>query len=155
VGSAVNDTTRELGGALGVAIVGSLLTSVYAAKMGDFLAGKPVPTPVKGQIEQSLGYALGVGAKAVESGQRVFGELLVSTAKSAYVDGMHVGLLVSAAVALVGAVVAFLWLPARAAHGTEQTPAFDEAAGAVQAGDVSGSAAAPPPGTQDPATAEH
>jgi Na+/melibiose symporter-like transporter len=150
VGSAVNDTTRELGGALGVAVVGSLLTSVYAAKMGDFLAGKPVPTPVKGQIEHSLGIALGVGAKAVDSGQRAFGELLAATAKSAYVDGMHVGLLVSAAVALVGAVVAFLWLPARAAHGTEQTPAFDD-----PDGDVSASAAAPPPGTPDPATAEH
>ncbi len=126
--------------------------------MGDFLAGKPIPTPVKGQIEHSLGIALGVGSKAVESGQRAFGELLMATAKSAYVDGMHVGLLVSAAVALVGAVVAFLWLPARAAHGTEQTPAFDspvdEPAGDEPVGDVSGSAAAPRPGTPDPATAE-
>jgi MFS family permease len=47
VGSAVNDTTRELGGALGIAIIGSLLTSVYATKVGDFLDGKPIPTPVR------------------------------------------------------------------------------------------------------------
>ena len=152
VGSAVNDTTRELGGALGIAIIGSLLTSVYSSKVGDFLAGKPVPTPIKGQIEQSLGYALAVGKHGFPE--------LIDVAKAAYVDGMHVGLLVAAAVAMIGAVVSLIWLPARATHGTEQTPAFDEPTGDGQRGDdsadarVSGSAAAPPPGTPDPATAE-
>src|SRR4029079_10612539 len=44
VGSAVNDTTRELGGAFGVAIIGSVLSSLYAARLGDNLDGT-VPAP--------------------------------------------------------------------------------------------------------------
>jgi EmrB/QacA subfamily drug resistance transporter len=139
IGSAVNDTTRELGGALGVAVVGSLLTSVYAGKISDFLAGKPVPTPVKGQIEQSLGYAL-------EVGKRGFPEL-IGVAKSAYVDGMQVGLYVTAAVSLVGAIIAFVWLPARARRGSGAEAAGDE--------EVSERVGARTPGKPDPAPAGH
>ena len=154
VGSAVNDTTRELGGALGIAIIGSLLTSVYATKVGDFLDGKPIPTPVKDQIEQSLGYALAVG-------KRGFPEL-VDVAKSAYVDGMHVGLLVAAVVAMIGALVSLVWLPARAAPVAEEPePAANGATTDAGYGpipgtgaDVSGNGATRPPGTPDPATAE-
>ena len=43
VGSAVNDTTRQVGGALGVAIIGSVLSSIYGNAIGDFFAGKPAP----------------------------------------------------------------------------------------------------------------
>ena len=39
VGSAMNDTTRELGGALGVAVLGSLVTSTYTSSIGDALSG--------------------------------------------------------------------------------------------------------------------
>ena len=44
VGSAVNDTTRQVGGALGVAVIGSVLASIYGSQVGDFLQGKPVPS---------------------------------------------------------------------------------------------------------------
>ena len=43
VGSAVNDTTRQVGGAIGVAIVGSVLSSTYGNKIGEFFAGTPAP----------------------------------------------------------------------------------------------------------------
>ena len=43
VGSAVNDTTRQVGGAMGVAIIGSVLASTYGSKIGDFFAGTPAP----------------------------------------------------------------------------------------------------------------
>ena len=43
VGSAVNDTTRQVGGALGVAIIGSVVSSVYGSKIADFFAGTPAP----------------------------------------------------------------------------------------------------------------
>src|SRR4029079_1332285 len=55
VGSAVNDTTRQVGGALGVAIIGSVLSSIYASKVGDFLHGKPVPSGTAAELKQSLG----------------------------------------------------------------------------------------------------
>ena len=55
VGSAVNDTTRELGGAFGVAIIGSTLSSLYAARLGDTLDGTvPAPALERGQAVDGM-----------------------------------------------------------------------------------------------------
>jgi len=107
VGSAVNDTTRQVGGALGVAVIGSVLASIYGSQVGDFLHGKPVPSGTAKELQQSLGLALGA-SKQVPG--------LAETAINGFLDGMHAGVLVAAAVALVGAVIAFVWLPARASY---------------------------------------
>ena len=108
VGSAVNDTTRQVGGALGVAVIGSVLSSVYGTRIGNFLARNPVHASVS-NMKQSLGYTLGVAASLHKSGAA-----LASTAKDAFVTGMHYGVVVAAGVALLGAIVAMRWLPARA-----------------------------------------
>src|SRR5256885_1584498 len=50
VGSAVNDTTRQVGGALGVAVIGSVLASLYGSQVGGFLHGKPVPSGTATQL---------------------------------------------------------------------------------------------------------
>jgi predicted MFS family arabinose efflux permease len=110
VGSAVNDTTRQVGGALGVAIIGSVLASTYGTKVGDAVARQPLPGGVASEVKNSLGFAL-------ETASRIggpAGQSLASTAKSAFVNGMQQGFLVAAAIALVGAIVALVWLPARA-----------------------------------------
>src|SRR6476620_1415017 len=107
VGSAVNDTTRQVGGALGVAVIGSVLASIYGSQVGDFLHGKPVPSGTAKELQQSLGLAL-CASKQVP--------WLAETAINGFLDGMHAGVLVAAAVALVGAVIAFVWLPARAGY---------------------------------------
>jgi EmrB/QacA subfamily drug resistance transporter len=123
VGSAVNDTTRQVGGALGVAIIGSVLASTYGTKVGDAVSGQPLPGGVASEVENSLGFAL-------ETARRLggpAGQALADTARSAFVDGMHQGFLVAAAVALVGAIVALLWLPARARRATEELEAEYEA----------------------------
>src|SRR6185295_18478016 len=60
VGSAVNDTTRELGGALGVAVVGSIMSSLYVAHLSRALADD-VPAPVAAAARASLGAALQAG----------------------------------------------------------------------------------------------
>jgi EmrB/QacA subfamily drug resistance transporter len=113
VGSAVNDTTRQVGGAMGVAIIGSVLSSIYASKLGDFLAG----TPIKGQtatgIKESLGAALGVAQNLAKTAPDLAASL-AHAANTAFVDGMQIGIFVAAGATLVGAVIAFLWLPARA-----------------------------------------
>jgi EmrB/QacA subfamily drug resistance transporter len=110
VGSAVNDTTRQVGGALGVAVIGSVYSSVYADQMAKALAGRGVPATAASVVSDSIGGALAV-AKSIggESGQQ-----LAATAKAAFVDGMHRGVIVGAAVALIGALIALLFLPARA-----------------------------------------
>ena len=107
VGSAVNDTTRQVGGALGVAVIGSVLASIYGSRVGEFLQGKPVPSGTAQQLRQSLGLAL-------QASKQVPG--LAATAIDGFIDGMHAGVLVAAAVAFVGAIIAFVWLPARASY---------------------------------------
>ena len=84
VGSAVNDTTRQVGGALGVAIVGSVVSSMYGSKIADFFAGKPAPKAAVDAAKNSLGGAYAVahdlsqqsipGAKAIAALAAVRGE---------------------------------------------------------------------------------
>ncbi len=126
VGSAVNDTTRQVGGALGVAVIGSVLASIYGSQVGDFLHGKPVPSGTTQQLKQSLGLALAYRP-------RVPG--LSTTAINAFIDGMHAGVLVAAGVALVGAVIAFMWLPARASYDALAPAPIDDVAEPVSATD--------------------
>jgi hypothetical protein len=113
VGSAVNDTTRQVGGAMGVAIVGSVLSSIYASKIGDFLGSTPIKGPTASGIKESLGAALAVAGKLSKTAPDLAASL-TRAADSAYVDGMQIGILVAAGATLVGAIIAFRWLPARA-----------------------------------------
>ncbi len=62
VGSAVNDTSREVGGALGVAIVGSMLSSLYSANLDRALPAT-VPPQVRDAADQSVGAALHVSVQ--------------------------------------------------------------------------------------------
>jgi EmrB/QacA subfamily drug resistance transporter len=123
VGSAVNDTTRQVGGALGVAIIGSVLASTYGTRVGDAMAGQPLPSGVASEVENSLGFALETANRIGGSA----GQALASTAKTAFVDGMHQAFLVAAAIALVGAIIAAVWLPARARRTAEELEAEYEA----------------------------
>jgi EmrB/QacA subfamily drug resistance transporter len=113
VGSAVNDTTRQVGGAMGVAIIGSVLSSIYASKIGDFLGGTSIRGTAATGIKESLGAALSVAGKLSKTAPDV-AAALTRAANSAYVDGMQIGILVAAGATLLGAIIAFLWLPARA-----------------------------------------
>jgi EmrB/QacA subfamily drug resistance transporter len=108
VGSAVNDTTRLVGGSLGVAVLGSLLSSGYGAHMDG--AVSHLPGPAADAAHNQLGGALAVAQRI--GGQA--GEALVHTARSAFVSGMHTTALVAAGVALAGALLSALFLPARA-----------------------------------------
>src|SRR5207245_1910235 len=58
VGSAMNDTTRQVGGALGVAVLGSLLTAGYGSSIGDFLRRHPLPATTTGDVKRSVGAAM-------------------------------------------------------------------------------------------------
>jgi hypothetical protein len=113
VGSAVNDTTRQVGGALGVAVIGSILSSAYSARMSDALAGRPVPAEAASAIEDSVGAAITIADRL---GGAV-GDGLAATARTAFVNGMGTSLFVAAGVAFVGAAVVLRFLPARASEG--------------------------------------
>jgi hypothetical protein len=143
VGSAVNDTTRQVGGAVGVAVVGSVFTSVYAAHLADGVHGDPIPPPALATAQEGIGNAFAVAARL--GGQA--GADLVATAKSAFVDAFHAGLYVGAGVALLGAIAVLIWMPARARiedlerQAEEYTREWSVSAGAT-----------PPRGTPDRAT---
>src|SRR4029079_1068764 len=111
VGSAMNDTTRQVGGAVGVALLGSILASAFRPRVQDLLHGK-VPGNLLGKAEDSLGSALGV-ARDVPAAKPFAGQI-VDAAQHSFVTGMHAAVLVAAAIAFVGAIGVVKWLPARA-----------------------------------------
>ena len=115
VGSAVNDTARELGGTLGVAILGSVFSSVYASRLGDALAGSPVTPDALAVAEESVGAANQVAAAGGRDGRSAGGDLVSRAVDSAFVDGWHAGSWVAFGVVVLGALVAWRFLPARAA----------------------------------------
>jgi hypothetical protein len=95
VGSAMNDTTRMVGGAIGVAVLGSLLSSGYRSHLDA-----DVPTAAR----DSLGAALHVAGT---------NDGLADAARHAFVSGMSTASLAAAAIAFAGALVALVFLPAR------------------------------------------
>ena len=109
VGSAVNDTTREIGGTLGVAVLGSIMASVYGGRILDALSGTPLPAGLRTAAGDSLAAALqiagGVGGAA--------GRGIALAAQDAFVHAFQIGSVVTGAVALAGAVLALLFLPSR------------------------------------------
>ncbi len=110
VGSAVNDTTRQIGGAVGVAVIGSVFSSIYSSEVADSIAGRPVPPGLADGIKDSVGFALQAAGRI--GGQA--GAALADAARAAFIDGFHAALIVGGAVAVVGAICVVLWLPARA-----------------------------------------
>ena len=107
VGSAINDTTRVAGGALGVAVLGSLLASGYRGDMDSAVSALPAQAR-----EHRAGLARG---RARRGRQRLGDGRLAAAAQDAFVSGMHTAALVAAAVALAGAVVAAVFLPSASA----------------------------------------
>ena len=116
VGSAVNDTARELGGTLGVAIVGSLFASIYASRLGELLAGSPVPAEALATAKESVGAGAAVATVAGEQFGPAAQELVQGAVNTSFMEGFHAGSWVSAGVVFVGAVLAWRFLPSRA-HG--------------------------------------
>jgi len=109
VGSATNSTALQVGGALGVAVIGSLLTSRYQATMTHSLAGHPVPPAAAHTILGSVGGALAVAQAAGGT----LGSALTTMARRAFVDGMDLALLVGAVVVASSAVLVVIALPSR------------------------------------------
>jgi EmrB/QacA subfamily drug resistance transporter len=114
VGSAVNDTARELGGTLGVAVVGSVFSSVYASRLGDLLGGSPLPADSLSLAKESTGAGMAVADRAGEIGGPGAGVAVRDAVTTSFLDGWHTGSWVSTGVVLAGALVAWRFLPARA-----------------------------------------
>ncbi len=130
VGSAMNDTTRELGGALGVAVLGSLVTSRFTSSLGPALTGLPERARVA--AESGLTGTLEV---AGELGGAP-GEALRAAGQQAFVDGLGLAAVVGAVVVFTAAAATWFLLPRPADAPTPVTSAPDPTVSDSAGGDV-------------------
>ena len=112
MGSAVNDSTRLLGGTLGVAVIGSVYASLYSSKLS---AGLPThfPSGLSAIAHQSVGAAIAVSNRLSTAGLSRAGAAVHHAAFAAFLHGISVGCLVAGGVALVGALLAIAFLPSQ------------------------------------------
>jgi hypothetical protein len=99
VASAVNDTTRELGGALGIAVLGSLVSSLYRSRLD--LDGLGLPAGTSAEAEESVGEA--VNASTELSGGEAGS--LVQRAGDAFTEAFALTAVISAAIVVVAAIL--------------------------------------------------
>ncbi|SBT38196.1 MFS transporter [Micromonospora auratinigra] len=118
VGSAVSNTVRQVAGALGVAVLGSVLSAVYRDQVTPALAG--LPTPAHDAARESIS-----GAYAVADRLGPVAPRLITAANDAFVSAMHWAAGISALVALLGLVIVLRWMPGRPAPVTEARPATE------------------------------
>jgi EmrB/QacA subfamily drug resistance transporter len=136
VGSAVNDTSTELGGAIGIAILGSLLSTSYAANLSDATAGSRLPAEALSRAQDSVGagYAVaqGIGDQARQLGEQAAGagtaeqaaqlqlqadqladgaRQMADAVSSSFADAVASTSLVGAMILVVGTVLVGLLLP--------------------------------------------
>ena len=110
VGSAVNDTTQEVGGALGVAVLGSILSSVYRSAIDHTASLQVLPPQLKTALRDSIGEATVISSQL---GGHV-GHIISSAANAAFINAMSQTVLIGAGVMLCSALITLLFLPARA-----------------------------------------
>ena len=112
VGSAVNDTTRQTGGAIGIAVMGSLFAAFYHHFTSA--AGK-LPGATAAAVHDSVGSALVAAAKLPAAQAHVVSQV----ARDGFIDAMRLTFPIGAAIVLAAAVVAWKWLPA---HAPDEVP---------------------------------
>jgi EmrB/QacA subfamily drug resistance transporter len=115
VGSAMNDTTRQMGGALGVAVIGSILATSYRPGVTNALTSLGAPADVITKAKDSVGGAVQAAATLPGS----LGDAVAAAARSEFVDAFGGALLVAAGVVAIAAIVVFSFLPARAHDARE------------------------------------
>lgn len=106
VASALNDTVREVGGAVGIALLGSVLNSAYRANVGA--ATEALPPELAEPVEEGIGGALAVAAQMGPDGAPI-----VTAAREAFVDGWHSSMWVG----FVMAIALWLFLLVRSPKG--------------------------------------
>jgi DHA2 family multidrug resistance protein-like MFS transporter len=110
--SGISETAAELGGALGIAILGSIGTAVYRGELANRLP-TGVPAEAAEVARDTLGAAVGVAGQLPDQ----VGLVLLGVARDAFVQGLHLAAAISAAVAIGAALMAMILLrrvPARA-----------------------------------------
>jgi EmrB/QacA subfamily drug resistance transporter len=105
-GSALTNVARQVAGALGVAILGSILAQAYRGRLAPHLSA--LPAPARGPATASIAATQAVAARLGPAGRTLSG-----FADTAFVHAMHITTLISAAITLLGVLVVVIWMPGR------------------------------------------
>lgn len=116
IGSAINTMAFQVSGSLGVAVMGSILSTHYKNVLSGSLAARHLTSAIEQIITGSLGGALGVANKV---GGPV-GSLLSAVARTAFINGILHAFLAGAMVVTAGAIIAFIFMPARLQRDTNR-----------------------------------
>ena len=108
VGSAINDTGREVGGTLGVAIIGSIFATTYGPRIVELLTPLQLPEAAVSAAEESVGAAFAVAEKV---GDPSLSESIQGMASSSFLEGFQAACTTVGIVAICGALLAFRFLP--------------------------------------------
>ena len=108
VGSAINDTGREVGGTLGVAIIGSIFATTYGPRIVELLTPLQLPKAAVSAAEESVGAAFAVAEKV---GDPSLSESIQGMASSSFLEGFQAACTTVGIVAICGALLAFRFLP--------------------------------------------
>jgi len=127
IGSAVNDVSRQLGGALGVAIIGSVVNSGYRTNLHDSL-----PAALPADAARSAEESIGVATEAAAALPPDLAATLTQAVNSAYVDAITDGFVLSAGVMVGALVVVLTMIPRRMRRAqAEAQPQADQVADAA------------------------
>ena len=121
VGSAMNDTTRMVGGALGLAIVGSIFSNFYRSalstnvKLSAFyssLTSNGVPGEVKSKMTEAISGSIGQAKYIAETQpSKVASKVIIDASRESFVNGLHAGVIAAGIATLIAIVIAFILMP--------------------------------------------
>jgi EmrB/QacA subfamily drug resistance transporter len=112
VGSAINDSTRLIGGTLGVAVIGSVYASAYGSHLTATMPAH-LPGPAAALARQSAGAAYAAAGKIAAAGHPALGLALQHASTTAFLHGLTTAVLLAGGVAAAGAILALRYLPAQ------------------------------------------
>jgi EmrB/QacA subfamily drug resistance transporter len=125
-GSALANTARQVSGALGVAVLGSVLAQAYRGQLNPHLGA--LPAAAKAAASKSI-----AGTQSVAARLGPAGHTLAAFGDSSFVHAMHITTLISAAITALGAAVVMIWMPSRPTRPrTQPQAAAGEAAQASE-----------------------
>ncbi len=130
VGSAMNDTTRMLGGALGVAVLGTIMNNLYIAKINGTLSGALSASPQLLEAARSSIQGAHIAAQQIQSINPALASMIVGSANEAFMSGMVRAVLIAGIVMIAASAVTFVILPMRVRPAKEeaQGPSIPETA---------------------------
>jgi EmrB/QacA subfamily drug resistance transporter len=120
VGSAIGNTVRQVAGALGIAILGSLLSAIYRSRISDHLGA--IPAGSRADAGNSISSTYAAAGHVGQHAPAAAGQL-VDASNAAFVSAMHWAAFGAALATVIGLVIVVRWLPSKAAlYASEPAP---------------------------------